>query len=491
MKRSGDPAEQRPPIDREEEKGPRFGVNADLEKRIVALALRDETFLDKNPEVRAQYFEHPLAKLLMEEVEKFRSKYGIIPDRPTFQDVIEQGVKRSPNASGETVKLLWDFFEEVYSVDLPSRDYVSERLTRWAETSKVKGLAEELASAVDGSRKTGRIDFKELIAKVNDWQSDAGTASGSLIKLVKPEEIADAGKEDWLWDGVVESGTLTLLSAWAKTGKSELTYGLAVAVSQGRLFLARKVKQGPVVILAVEEHQRTVRRRLIRYGKRPTDPILVHVGRIGPPSTEVRALRKAIEGIEPVLLVVDTLTRAWDLDDENSSREVKKELQPWIDLAHGTGVAVVLNHHDNKAGGEHGRQARGSGDIVAAVDQALFLSRVKGDDGDSPRRILRAIGRYEEPVEAMLLDYDPQAGYRFVGSAKGIEMRKADEPYEALLEKFPDGAELTEKQMEEELGLSRKELRRVIPKAVDAGVLTEGEPVKSGKRPARTWRLRA
>ena len=117
---------------------------------------------------------------------------------------------------------------------------------------------------------------------------------------------------------------------------------------------------------------------------------------------------------------------------------MKRELQHWIDFSHGTGVAVVLNHHDNKSGGDHGRQARGSGDIVAAVDQALFLSRVKGDDGDGPRRILRAIGRYETPVEAMLLDYDPQAGYRFVGPAKGVQAReKVDEAYEDFVGRFP------------------------------------------------------
>src|SRR5438128_2619117 len=86
----------------------------------------------------------------------------------------------------------------------------------------------------------------------------------------------------WVWHRFIASGRLTLLSAYAKVGKSTFAYQLAIAVAQGRPFLDLPTTQGPVLILAVEEHAQDVQRRLHLFGVQAGDPIHIHTGPLGP-----------------------------------------------------------------------------------------------------------------------------------------------------------------------------------------------------------------
>jgi len=40
--------------------------------------------------------------------------------------------------------------------------------------------------------------------------------------------------------------------------------------------------------------------------------------------------------------------------------QTASEMQRWLDFAHDNDVAVVLNHHERKSEGEHGRQVAGA-----------------------------------------------------------------------------------------------------------------------------------
>ena len=51
------------------------------------------------------------------------------------------------------------------------------------------------------------------------------------------------------------------------------------------------------------------------------------------------------------------------------------EMSPLLDLAHETGVALILVHHERKSGGEAGRGIRGASSLFAAADQILLLDR--------------------------------------------------------------------------------------------------------------------
>jgi class 3 adenylate cyclase len=82
----------------------------------------------------------------------------------------------------------------------------------------------------------------------------------------------------WVWTRYLPEGSLALLSAYMKVGKSTFVYALALQVSRGKSFLGYPTSGGAVLILAVEEHPRDVRRRLVRFGMQTLDAIHIHAG---------------------------------------------------------------------------------------------------------------------------------------------------------------------------------------------------------------------
>jgi RecA-family ATPase len=93
-------------------------------------------------------------------------------------------------------------------------------------------------------------------------------------------------------------------------------------------------------------------------------------------------------------VVIDSLSRFWNVMDENNNMEVIREVSPLLEMARETNAAVLLVHHERKSGGEDGRSIRGGSALFGLVDQAIFLERRQGEA--SNKRTLKTLGRYEE-----------------------------------------------------------------------------------------------
>jgi len=75
-----------------------------------------------------------------------------------------------------------------------------------------------------------------------------------------------------------------------KVGKSTFIYALSIAVARGTSFLRYPTAQGAVLIVALEEHPRDVRRRLEQFGMRADDPIYVATGPLDQRSRDIEAM---------------------------------------------------------------------------------------------------------------------------------------------------------------------------------------------------------
>ena len=213
-------------------------------------------------------------------------------------------------------------------------------------------------------------------------------------RFLKSAELLseDYGETDWLVDGMLPCGGLSIMAARPKVGKSTLSRCLAVAIAQGRHWLNRETKQGRVVYAALEEIPSAVQAHFRMIGLQESDPLRIHVG--PPPPNGMELLNRAVTAWRPDLVVVDPLMHliraSVNLNDYPS---VIRGLRPFLNMARSSGAHVLLVHHSGKAPNDQGREILGSTGILAIVDCALLL-----DETDRGRNLYTR-GRYGENVE--------------------------------------------------------------------------------------------
>lgn len=113
------------------------------------------------------------------------------------------------------------------------------------------------------------------------------------------------------------------------------------------------------------------------------------------------------------LIVIDTLSRHWGIDDENDNAKVEAVFTPLINIVRSTGCAVLLIHHTRKSGGTGGVASRGGSAIVGAVDIILELGRFERGDRTNRRR-LEGYSRYKGTPDSLVIQLSEE-GYLVKG----------------------------------------------------------------------------
>lgn len=207
---------------------------------------------------------------------------------------------------------------------------------------------------------------------------------------VKPEPIL------WLWRDWLAAGKLHILAGAPGTGKTTIALDLAATVTTGgRWPDGSRSPAGDVLMWSSEDGRAdTIVPRLIvagaersRFhfiqgvrdaeGTRPFDP-----------AYDVPALRRALGSIaEPRLLIVDPIVSAV-AGDGNKSNDVRRALQPLVDLAAEYGCAVIgITHHSKNTKGADPVE-RVTGSIAFGALARLVFATAKMPDGeDGPSRI--------------------------------------------------------------------------------------------------------
>ena len=229
--------------------------------------------------------------------------------------------------------------------------------------------------------------------------------------IAAPELLAEPPEEvDWVLDEYLPAGGLALLAGKPKEGKTTLSYELAVSVAQGSTFLGRQTRKGAVLILALEEHGRDVNLRLRHLGASALDGLFVHAGPLHPSPTVLADITSFAQSHGVVLIVLDTLSAFWRIENENDAAEMTRVVKPLLQLARDSGSCVLLIHHARKSEGSHGDEIRGSGALFAVVDVALIMKRHE----IQTQRLLQAQSRYPETPSELILELR-ESGYVALG----------------------------------------------------------------------------
>jgi hypothetical protein len=348
---------------------------------------------------------------------------------------------------------------------------VTERLTVAAETGAE--VEPEAGAGVPGAPgpAEGQPKFSSRSSQL--FPGRAGrefsfslTPLGAL--LAEPEEAVQ-----WLVDGLLPTGGVSLLAAKPKVGKSTLARNLAWCVARGAPFLGRATAQGAVVYLALEEKRGEVARHFRKMGATADSegavseapvPVYVHVG--AAPEESMAALATAVAAHRPVLVIIDPLLRLVRLRDANDYAEVTRALEPVVELARQSGAHLLLVHHLAKGERAGGDAILGSTALFASVDTAMLLRRHPDQS-----RTIESIQRYGEDLPESVLTLEESTGaVQLAGTVAERRQRDAEEAVLAVLSEQP-AAELTEPEIRQATEMKGLVVSQALRALVARGVV--------------------
>ena len=207
------------------------------------------------------------------------------------------------------------------------------------------------------------------------------------LPVVRVGEIPrEESPRRWLIEGLWGASAVGLIGGHPKGGKTFLALDIALSVASGTPCLGTYpvMEPGRALVYLAEDSLQAVRARteaLARHRRLALGDLDLYVItssslRLDLAPYRARLLRM-VERIRPRVLVLDPLVRLHSRD-ENSATEIAELLSHLRALQRRFDVAVVLVHHARKSGAPHGQPGqslRGSGDLWAWSDSALYLRR--------------------------------------------------------------------------------------------------------------------
>jgi hypothetical protein len=201
---------------------------------------------------------------------------------------------------------------------------------------------------------------------------------------------------EWIADGVIARGTLTLLAGREKEGKSLLAMALAArAACGGGQIAGIDACAARALIVDAENGGGELHRRVrsLGLGVQHAPRIEVYEAVAHDLRSDLGELDALLDSIRPDLLVLDSWRSLWG-GDENDSGEVARVLDPLRNMIRRYHVGAILIHHMRKGGGY-----RGSSAIGASVENVIELSRHDEDPDRRRRRLRNPACRFEQEAD--------------------------------------------------------------------------------------------
>lgn len=280
---------------------------------------------------------------------------------------------------------------------------------------------------------------------------------------------------DYLVDGLLIRGTLSLAAAKPKVGKSTFARGLCLAVARGEAFLGRTTRQGSCIYLALEERYEEVTSDFRAMGAEAKDLIEIHAA--AAPAEAIFALIALVRRRRPALVVIDPLFRLAHIRDEKAYAETYAALGPLIDLARETDTHIHLTHHSGKSVKADAIDSPlGSTAIGGAVATVIVLSRRES------YRTIQTVTRIGPVIDETVLTFDEDTRLLSIGGTRDAVDSEVLE--KEIAEYLQSAGERTEPEINEEVEgrttTKRKALRALVKKGVveRTGTGKSGSPFK-------------
>ncbi len=192
-------------------------------------------------------------------------------------------------------------------------------------------------TGVDDALAAGDATVFEMRGWAKDSSDEEAVPVGTWMSEIEPERV------EWLWDRRIPLGKVTMLDGDPGRAKSTILYDLAARVTVGgELPDGQALETGGALIVSMEDGAAdTILPRFLAAGGDPTRAKIIGAGdsRILP--DDVNKLERAIRETGARFVAIDpVMSFLADNVNTNSDQQVRRALQPLVDLAETTGAAV-------------------------------------------------------------------------------------------------------------------------------------------------------
>lgn len=221
----------------------------------------------------------------------------------------------------------------------------------------------------------------------------------NIVKLVCGKDLK-IQPIDWAWNGFLARGKLHIYAGAPGDGKTTVAGALGATITiGGRWPDGTRCEMGNVLMWSGEDDPSdTLLPRFLAQGGDPNRIFFVQgcsqngEVRSFDPATDMQALVQAAEKVGDVrLVIVDPVVNAVT-GDSHKNTEVRRALQPLVDMAQSMGAVVLGITHFTKGTSGRDPVERVNGSIAfGAIARIVFASaKVKSEDGKTTRLFVRA-----------------------------------------------------------------------------------------------------
>jgi hypothetical protein len=219
-----------------------------------------------------------------------------------------------------------------------------------ARKRKLEALGERLLQHVQDPTQAAvglESHLRTFVDQLAESTSIKTQAAGYTLTPLGELFLKPEAPTDYVWMNRLVAGTVSIVAAKPKVGKSVFGRNLTFAVATGNPFIGLPTKQGSVLYLGLEEREQEITADFRALGATGKEPIFVHVG---PPSPmPIADLIAQIRERRPCLVVVDPMIRILPPNGNGDPyAQAYAVLGPLVDVALETGTHIQLLHHSPK-----------------------------------------------------------------------------------------------------------------------------------------------
>lgn len=201
---------------------------------------------------------------------------------------------------------------------------------------------------------------------------------------------------EWVWKDWLAKGKLHILAGQAGTGKTTLALSLASIISKGGQFADGSLaKKGTVLIWSGEDGINDTLAPRLSAASADLSKVFfisgyedIYQKRSFDPATDMHALLTKLESIRDVsLLIIDPIVSAIS-GDSHKNGEVRRGLQPLVDLARDLNCAVLGITHLSKGGQGKEPLERVTGSLAFGAVARVVMIAAKIKNGENTKRII-------------------------------------------------------------------------------------------------------